>query len=81
MARMRRIQIVIDSHLDERLRTEAALRSISKSALVRECVERGLPGEPFDNGLLALLELSEEFAGVEPVDIDTELYGPLVADS
>ena len=81
MARMRRIQIVIDSPLDERLRTEAALRGISKSALVRECVERGLPGEPFDNGLLALLELSEEFADVEPVDIDTELYGPLVADS
>jgi hypothetical protein len=81
MARMRRIQIVIDSALDERLRTEAALRGISKSALVRECVERGLPGEPFDNGLLALLELSEEFADVEPVDIDTELYGPLVADS
>jgi hypothetical protein len=78
---MRRIQIVIDSPLDERLRTEAALRGISKSALVRECVERGLPGEPFDNGLLALLELSEEFADVEPVDIDTELYGPLVADS
>ena len=81
MARMRRIQIVIDSPLDERLRTEAELRGISKSALVRECVERGLPGEPFDNGLLALLELSEEFADVEPVDIDTELYGPLVADS
>jgi hypothetical protein len=78
---MRRIQIVIDSPLDERLRTEAELRGISKSALVRECVERGLPGEPFDNGLLALLELSEEFADVEPVDIDTELYGPLVADS
>jgi hypothetical protein len=81
MARMRRIQVVIDPELDDRLEQEAATRRMSKSALVRECVERGLPPGTQDNGLLALLELSKEFADVEYVDIDTELYGPLDTDS
>jgi Ribbon-helix-helix protein, copG family len=80
MARMRRIQIVMDPELDDRLEAEAAARGVSKSALVRECLERQLPAEPFDNGLLGLLELSKEFADVEPADIDTELYGPLGAE-
>ncbi len=82
MPRMRRINIVIDPELDDRLEREAAARNTSKSALVRECVERGLPAEPVDNGLLSLLELSEEFADVEPVDdIDEYLYGPLGPDA
>jgi hypothetical protein len=78
MARMRRINIVIDAELDDRLEQEAAARNTSKSALVRECVERGLPVVPFDNGLRAIGELSVLFADVEPVDdIDEYLYGPL----
>jgi hypothetical protein len=78
---MRRIQVVIDPELDDRLEREAEARGVSKSALVREFVDRGLPAESYDNGLLALLELSKEFADVEPADIDTVLYGPLEADS
>lgn len=81
MARMRRIQLVIDPELDDRLAQEAAARGMSKSALVREYVDHGLPAEPFDNGLLALLELSKELADVEPADIDAVLYGPLEAES
>jgi len=78
MSRMRRINIVIDPELDDRLEREAAARNTSKSALVRECVERGLPVVPFDNGLRAIGELSVLFADVEPVDdIDEYLYGPL----
>jgi len=81
MTRMRRIQIVMDPELDDRLEQEAAARSMSKSALVRECVERGLPAEPFDNGLWKIgRELAPLFADVEPTDIDTELYGPLEAE-
>jgi hypothetical protein len=80
MARMRRIQVVIDPALDDRLAREAAVRRMSKSALVRECVEREL-AHPFDNGLRALGELSKLNADVEPEDIDTVLYGPLEADS
>jgi hypothetical protein len=82
MARMRRIQVVIDPELDDRLEREAAARGISKSALVRECVAGGLPSEPYDNGLWRLAqELSPLYADVEPVDIDTELYGPLEGES
>ena len=54
MARMRRIQVVIDPELDDRLEREAAARGTSKSALIRECVERELPAEKFDNGLWRL---------------------------
>jgi hypothetical protein len=78
---MRRIQVVIDPELDDRLEREAAARHVSKSALVRECVERGIPPEHGDNGLLALLELSKEFPDVEPADIDTVLYGHLEVDT
>lgn len=73
MSRMRRIQVVIDPELDDRLEQEAAARGMSKSALVRECVEREL-AEPFDNGLWRL----PTFDDVEPVgDVDEFLYGPI----
>jgi hypothetical protein len=75
---MRRIQVVIDPELDDRLTREAVGRGISKSALIRECVERELPTESLDNGLTKLLGLAPLFADVEPVaDIDEFLYGPL----
>jgi hypothetical protein len=77
---MRRIQVVIDPELDDRLEREAAARGMSKSALVRECVERRLSAAD-ENGLRWIGELSREFADVEPTDIDTELYGPLEADA
>jgi hypothetical protein len=73
MARMRRIQVVIDQELDDRLEKEAAARKVSKSALVRASVEREL-SEPFDNGLWRL----PTFDDVEPVEnIDEFLYGPI----
>ena len=73
MARMRRIQVVIDPELDDRLEKEAAARRMSKSALVRVSVEREL-SEPFDNGLWRL----PVFDDVEPVEnIDEFLYGPI----
>jgi len=80
MARMRRINVVIDPELDDRLEQEAAARGVSKSALVRECVERGLPTEPFDNGMARLGDrLAPLFADVESVDdIDEYLYGTLL---
>ena len=73
MARMRRIQVVIDQDLDDRLEREAAARGLSKSALVRVSVERELSG-PFDNGLWRL----PVFDDADPVeDIDEFLYGPI----
>ena len=64
MARMRRIQILLEPELDDRLEREAAARGVSKSALVRECVRGGLDRPTFDNGLLALAGLGEG----EPTD-------------
>jgi len=73
MARMQRIQVVIDPELDDRLEREAATRGLSKSALVRVALEREL-SEPFDNGLWRL----PVFDDVEPVEnIDAFLYGPI----
>jgi len=70
---MRRIQVVIDPELDDRLEREATTRGLSKSALVRVAVKREL-AEPFDNGLWRL----PTFPDVEPVDdIDEFLYGPI----
>ena len=70
---MRRIQVVIDPELDDRLQREATGRGVSKSALVRDALQREL-SEPFDNGLWRL----PVFDDVEPIDdIDEFLYGPL----
>ena len=78
---MRRINVVIDPELDDRLEQEAAARRMSKSALVRDCVERGLPAEG-DNGLRWIGELSTLTADIEPVDdIDEYLYGSLGEES
>jgi hypothetical protein len=81
MARMRRINVVIDPELDDRLEQEAAALGVSKSALVRDCVKRGLAADQCENGLLAIGALAPLFADVEPADIDTVLYGPLEAES
>lgn len=71
---MRRINIVIGADLDDRLEREAAVRGQSKSALVRDCVDRGLPPQPFDNGLLGM----PVFDAGEPDDSsnhDEVIYG------
>jgi len=75
MARMRRIQIVMEPDLDDWLEREAAARGVSKSALVRWCVRESWEEQPYDNGLSKLLGM---FPDAEPVDdIDEFLYGPL----
>ena len=75
MARMRRIQIVMDIQLDEWLEREAAARGTSKSALVRECVRKEADQKPFDNGLWRLVAM---FPDAEPIEnIDEFLYGPI----
>lgn len=59
MARMRRIQVLLEPALDDRLEREASARGMSKSALVRGCVERELGSEPYNNGLTSLTGLFE----------------------
>ena len=77
---MRRINVVIDPELDDRLEREAAARGISKSALIRESVEQRL-GQDQPNGLAWIGELAKYGAEIESADIDTELYGRLEAAS
>jgi predicted transcriptional regulator len=79
VARMRRINIVIDPELDDRLEREALVRGMSKSALVRECLQKEIA--PRENGLRWIGELAKYTADIESADIDTELYGPLEAES
>lgn len=74
MARMRRLQIMIDPELDDWLEREAAARGMSKSALVRGCIREGAE-KPFDNGLWKLIGIAGDAEPVE--DIDEFLYGPL----
>ena len=73
MARMRRIQIVIDPELDDRLEREASSQGRSKSFVIRESLRQSL-GMSFDNGLWAL----PTFDGGEPddsVNHDIVIYG------
>jgi Ribbon-helix-helix protein, copG family len=74
---MRRIQIVMDPELDDRLEREAATLGTSKSALIRQYVRHHLD-RGFDNGLWRL----PVFDDVEPVEnIDEFLYGTLQTDA
>lgn len=77
MARMRRIQIVMEPELDDWLERESSARRISKSALVRQCLRESARSDVAGNGLAALLALSDACTDVEPVDdVDSFLYGP-----
>jgi len=69
----------MDIQLDEWIEQEAAVRGMSKSALVRECVRKEADQRPFDNGLWKLAGM---FPDAEPIeDIDEFLYGPLAEEA
>lgn len=68
---MRRIQIYMDEHLDERLEQEAAATGTSKAAIIRSCVaERFSP--PSQDPLDALIGA---FDGAPVDDLDEAIYG------
>lgn len=70
---MRRIQLYIDEHLDERLGTEAARAGVSKAALIREAVtERYGENSTITDPLDALVGSLD----VEPGKVDEVVYGP-----
>lgn len=74
MARMRRIQVLLEPELDDRLEHEAAERGISKSALVRECVGAELSRPTAGNGLLALAGMGEGGEPDDSVNHDEVIY-------
>lgn len=71
---MKRIQIHIDSALEQRVAALARSRGISKAAVIRQCVEQSLPpaadaDDPWER-------LIGHAVGVEPADdIDAVIYG------
>ena len=71
---MRRIQLYIDSDIDDALSAAAARRGLSRSALVRDAVRLTLAAEPG-----ALADPLDELVGgvdVEPDDdLDAVIYG------
>jgi predicted transcriptional regulator len=69
---MRRINIVIDPELDDRLEQEAALRRSSKSAIVRDRVRRELGAASGSDTLARLIGIDDG----DPVDdVDEVVYG------
>ncbi len=71
---MRRIQVVITDELDDRLEHEALLRHVSKSALVRDCVRRGLaPKGPIEGDPLWRLVGVDDGDPID--DLDEVIYG------
>jgi hypothetical protein len=80
-ARESRCAAAVLTAADSRLVVEGRPAHHPENGRLGGSVARGLPREPYDNGLAAIGALSYLFADVEPVDIDTELYGPLEADS
>lgn len=68
---MRRINIHLDDDVDRDVAAEAAKRGMSKAALIRELVRRGLQ-RPTADPIEAVIGLGQG----EPVDdIDQVLYG------
>jgi hypothetical protein len=72
---MRQIQLSIDETLDAAVTAEAARRGISKAALIRECIARGVgvasapPEDPWE----AVIGWLDD----DPVDnADEVVYGP-----
>lgn len=74
MTRMRRIQVLLDPELDDRLEREAAARGTSKSAVVRECVRIELSRPTVGNGLLSLAGLGEGGEPDDSVNHDKVIY-------
>ena len=70
---MRRIQIYIEEHLDERLGSEAARAGVSKAALIREAVALRYASSAW------LADPLDELVGsldVEAGKVDDVVYGP-----
>jgi len=69
LAGMRRIQVLMDEELDDRLEREARRRHVSKSALLREYVrEKVKPFPPIEEDPLWELVGTASFEPIEDVD-------------
>jgi len=72
---MRRLQIYIDADVDEALAAEAARRSTSKAAIIRESVAVHLGTHKSRNGD-PMAPLVGRYPGA-PGSVDEVVYGPL----
>ncbi len=69
---MRRFQIYLDEPLDDRLTREAALKGMSKAALIRLLLAERLGPTDADDPLDPLVGRYD----AEPGDVDRVVYGP-----
>lgn len=68
---MRRLQISVDEDVDEALAMEAARRSVSRAAVVRDLVRQHLGAKHEADPFIPLMGDIDE----EPGDIDEVVYG------
>jgi len=70
---MTTISLKVPEHLDHLLATESRRRQVSKSALIRECVEYSLSGNRRRTGKASCADLVRDLIGSQPGPADASV--------
>jgi plasmid stability protein len=76
---LRRVQLMLDDDLDERIRSRAKIDGISKSELVRRILRAEFPPLPplHEDPIWEIVGADPD---AEPANVDDVVYGPLLVD-
>jgi hypothetical protein len=77
---LRRVQLMLDDDLDERIAFRAKVEGISRSEVVRRILRAEFPALPplHEDPIWEIVGAAGPDA--EPANVDDVVYGPLVAD-
>ena len=76
---LRRVQLMLDDDLDERIETRAKIEGVSKSELVRRILRSEFPPfPPIEED--PIWDMVGADPDAEPANVDDVVYGPLEAD-